>query len=128
MNDLALGVDLDDASHAALGDHRVSVGQSGEGVDIDPLAAVSVHGGGVVGPDHLLVQGHLGELGPTVVVEDVAIGQQMHVVMARVSPLRPAGLVRPQHVALGVGDGQNVLAVRGADQNEPLGLSARASE
>ena len=63
---------------------------------------------------------HLGELGPTVMVKNVAVGQEVHVVMAGVALLRAGGLVRPKHVAVAIGDCDDVFAVGCADQNQAL--------
>ena len=40
-----------------------------------------------------------------------------------VAALRPGGFVRPNDFALGVSDGENVFAIRRANQHEAFGLS-----
>ena len=43
--------------------------------------------------------------------------------MPRVAALRPGGFVRPNDFALGIGNGENIFAVRCADEHEAFGLS-----
>ena len=120
VDNFALFIDLDDAAHPTFDDGGVAVFQPREGVHVHPLALVAVHRGGVVSPDDFFAERHLGELGPTVMVKNVAVGQEVHVVVAGVALLRAGGLVRPKHVAVAVGDCDDVFAVGCADQNQAL--------
>ena len=67
MRDGPVAIDFDDPSHAAFGDHGPAICQPRERMNVDPLAGVAVHLGGVVGPDDLFIEGDFGELRPTVV-------------------------------------------------------------
>ena len=49
----------------------------------------------------------------------------MDVVMTGMAAGRAGGFVGPQHFALGVGDGQNVFAIGGSNQNEPFSVGAQ---
>ena len=59
--------------------------------------------------------------------EDVAVGQHMDVVVAGVTALWSCGFVRPKYVALGVGNGDYVLPVRGAYKHEAVCLSGKGT-
>jgi len=52
----------------------------------------------------------------------------VNVVVTGVAPLRAVGLVRPNHVAVTVGDSEDVFAVRRTDQNQTLGLGRDGGE
>ena len=84
------GIDREtDRAYAALDDYFVSgslpdlyenrwgvaIGESREGVDMHAFAGVTVLLGRVVGPDHFLTERDFLERGPSIVKEDVAVGQ-----------------------------------------------------
>ena len=75
MDELALWVDFNHPADAALDDHGVAIGKSREGVDMHAFAGVTVLLGRVVGPDHFLIERDFLELSPSIVKEDVAVGQ-----------------------------------------------------
>ena len=49
----------------------------------------------------------------------------MDVVMTGMAAGRAGGFVGPQYFALGVGDGENIFAVGGSNQNEPFSVGAQ---
>ncbi len=48
--------------------------------------------------------------------------------MAGMASLRSGGLVRPNHLASGIGDGKNVFTVGGAHEHQALGLGGKDGE
>ena len=60
--------------------------------------------------------------------KDIAIGQQVNVMVTGVTALRSGRLVGPKDIALGIGDCKNVLPVGGADEDEALGAGAEAGQ
>src|SRR5262249_19691352 len=104
-------VDLDDAADAALRDHGQAVRQPPKRMHLDRLALVAVPLARVVGPDHFLVEGHLDDRRSILVALDVAVVQELNVMMPGVPGPGAGGLVGPEDFALGVTDGDDVLAV-----------------
>ena len=95
---------------------------------VHTLAFVAVAVGAVVFPDHLLVQGDFLKSCPCVMKKDVAVGQQVNVMVTGVTTLRSGRLMGPEDIALGIGDGDYVLAVGGADEDKTLRLDAEEGE
>jgi hypothetical protein len=58
------------------------------------------------------------------VKENVAVLQQVNVVMPGMSLLRSGRIVLPDHIAFGIADGYDVLAVGCADEHKAVVLSA----
>ena len=54
--------------------------------------------------------------------QNVAVWQKVYVVVTGVPFLRTRCFVRPDDFAIGVGDCDNVLAIRRTDQDQPFGL------
>jgi hypothetical protein len=110
--DLAVFIEVDDASEAAFGDHGVAVGKALEGVDVGSF--------GVVFPGDLFVQGDLGGDGPRVVEEDVSVGEELEVVVAGVTAFGAFGIIFPDDGAVGFADGEKVFSVGGSDEDEAV--------
>src|SRR5580765_6204529 len=78
--DFALFVYLNDSSGTRFGDHGETVFHALKRMDLNALALVAVHFGGVVFPNNPLLRGHLDYLGPALLEKDVAVGQDRSVV------------------------------------------------
>ena len=120
VNDFSLFVDLNDAPNTTLHDGGVAVFQSGKRVHMNALPLVPIHLGRVVGPHDLLIEGHLGQLGPRVVIKNVSVWQKVYIMMPGMTPLRPTGLVRPDYLPVTLRDRENVFAVGGTHQHQSL--------
>lgn len=118
--ELAFFVDVDDAADVAFDDDGVAVGEAVEGVDVDVFAFVAVAGAGLVFPDDFFTEGDFGGLGPGVVEEDVAGLEEVEIVVSGVALLRAGGVVFPEDFSVVVTDGEDVLAVGGADEDEAV--------
>lgn len=118
--ELAFLIDVDDASDVAFDDDSVSVGEAVEGVDVDVFAFVPVGGAGLVFPDDFFAEGDFGRLGPGVVEEDVAVFEEVEVVVSGMALLRAGGVVFPEDLSVVIADGEDVLAVGGTDKDEAV--------
>ena len=114
LGDLACVVEVDDTANSAFGDHGVSVGKALEGVDVGSF--------GVVFPNDFLLRSNLGGDGPGVVKEDVAVGEELDVMVAGVvvGGFGAAGFVFPNDGAVGFADREDVFAIGSADEDEAV--------
>ena len=91
MPNIAVAIDLDDPGRPRLDDHRRAVGQPLERMHLDRPAGVAI-AFRVVIPDRLAVLVELDDPRPAILIEDVAVGQQVQIVdlPARKLPLHSA--------------------------------------
>ena len=114
FGDLAIFSEVDDASDPAFGDHGVAIYEALEGMDVGPF--------GVVFPNDFLLRSNLGRDGPGVVEEDVAVGEELNVVVAGVvvGGFGAAGFVFPDNGAVGFADREDVFAIGSAHEDEAV--------
>lgn len=78
--DLSGVIDFDDSGGTGFGDHGEAILEALESVHFDAFAGVSIAFCGVIFPDDLVFRGHFNDAGPSLLEENVAIGQDRGVV------------------------------------------------
>ena len=97
---------MNEASDPALGDHGFAI--------VEALKSVNVGSFRFVLPDDLFLERDLGGHRPRVVKQDVAVGQQLHIVMTGVPSFGSPGLVFPDDRSVGFANCEDILAVGGS--------------
>ena len=128
MNEFPFFIHVNDSANLALYNHGVAIFQTCEGVHIYSLAFVAVHVGRVVGPHYFFIESDFLKRCPGIMKEYVTIWQQVYVVMAGMASLWPGCFVRPEDLATGVCNGEDVLAIGCPYQHEPLGLGGETGK